>query len=109
MNLTPDISKHDLKLILIVSIRLSSKLFEASNTNSNQYKSKPSIHESSGNIFNNHMLKKAEQNILTAFDYDLFIREYLLVDRLGLYLEAIKPLVKKGYFTKFKMYISIYY
>ena len=93
-----DVSKVDLKLFALTSIRLSSKLFE-----SQENLLLSVIHQTSGFLFNNIMLMKAERKILIIFEYNLFIRDSLLVDRLGLFVEAIKPLVKKGYFTKFKM------
>jgi len=55
------------------------------------------------------MIKKAERKILIAFDYNMLIRDYILTDRIGLFLEAVKPLIKKGYMTKFKMYILLFY
>ena len=59
------------------------------------------LHRISSNIYNNSMVLNSEKIILKVLNYDLFIRDKLIIDRLGLYLESIRFLLPVKDFTKF--------
>jgi hypothetical protein len=51
------------------------------------------------------MVLNSEKKLLKFINYDLFIRDKLIVDRVGLYLESIRPLIDTKDFEKFSEYI----
>ena len=51
------------------------------------------LHRNTNNIFNNSMLIRTERLILDHIEYKLLFRDKLIVDRVGLYLEAVKNLI----------------
>lgn len=63
------------------------------------------LHRISAHIYNNSMVLNAENIILKFLNYNLFVRDRLIVDRVGLYLESIRFLLNNNDFDKFKEYI----
>jgi hypothetical protein len=59
------------------------------------------LHKISAHIYNNHMVLNCEKKLLKFINYDLFIRDKLVVDRVGLFLESIRPLIDQNDFEKF--------
>ncbi len=51
------------------------------------------LHKNTNNAFNNSMLIRTERLILDSIEYKLLFRDKLVVDRVGLYLEAVKNLI----------------
>ena len=60
------------------------------------------LHKNTSNIFNNSMLIKTEKYILESVEYKLLLRERLLVDRVSLYLEAVRNLIFPESFENLK-------
>jgi hypothetical protein len=60
------------------------------------------LHRISAHIYNNSMILSVEKKLLKFVNYDLFIRDKLIIDRVGLYLESIRPLIDPFDFPKFK-------
>lgn len=60
------------------------------------------FHKISAHIYNNAMVLNAEKMILKLVDYNLFVRDILYVDRIGLYLESIRFLIAEQDFERFK-------
>ncbi len=48
------------------------------------------------------MVINTEKIILKLLNYDLFVRDRLIVDRIGLYLESMRFLIEENDFDKFK-------
>jgi len=61
-----------------------------------------SMHKNTSNIFNNSMIIKTEKLILQNINYNLLLRDRLIVDRIGLYLESIKNLIISSSFESLK-------
>jgi hypothetical protein len=61
------------------------------------------LHRISAYIYNNMMILNVEKKLLKFINYDLFIRDKLIIDRVGLYLESIRPLIDPSDFDKFKV------
>jgi hypothetical protein len=61
------------------------------------------LHRISAYIYNNTMVLNVENRLLKFINYDLFIRDKLVVDRVGLYLESIRPLIDPNDFDKFNV------
>ncbi len=60
------------------------------------------LHRISAYFYNNTMILDSEKIVLKVVNYDLFVRDHLIVDKLGLYLESIRFLVNSSDFEKFK-------
>lgn len=60
------------------------------------------LHKISAHIYNNSMVLNAEKVILKIVDYNLFVRDALLIDKVGLYLESLRFLIQEQDFNKFK-------
>ena len=60
------------------------------------------LHKNTSNIFNNSMLIKTEKYILESVEYKLLLRDRLLVDRVSLYLEAVRNLIFPESFENLK-------
>ena len=60
------------------------------------------LHRISVFVYNNQMMLNAENQVLRMLNYDLFMRDRLIVDRVGLYLEAIRLLIDPNDFVKFQ-------
>ncbi len=65
------------------------------------------LHKNSNNIFNNSMLIQTERLILESIEYKLLFRDLLIIDRVGLYLEAVKSLILPDAFRHLQKYIII--
>jgi hypothetical protein len=80
----------------MVCILLASKFFDV----------KPlplaALHNISSHIYNNSMVQNTEKMILKFLDFNLFIRDKLIVDRVGLLLESIRFLLDQKDFDGFK-------
>lgn len=59
------------------------------------------LHRISAHVYNNSMVLNAENIVLKMVNYDLFVRDKLIVDRVGLYLESIRFLISAKDFDKF--------
>jgi hypothetical protein len=85
-----------MQLIAMVCILLSSKFFDV----------KPlplsTLHNISAHIYNNSMISNTEKMILKFLDFNLFIRDKLIIDRVGLLLESIRFLIDVNEFDTFK-------
>lgn len=65
------------------------------------------LHKNTNNIFNNSMLIRSERLILDTVEYKLLFRDKLIVDRVGLYLEAIKNLILPDAFRQLQKYFLL--
>lgn len=65
------------------------------------------LHRNTNNIFNNSMLIRTERLILDSIEYKLLFRDKLIVDRVGLYLEAVKNLIQPDAFKQLQKYFKI--
>jgi len=66
------------------------------------------LHKNTNNIFNNSMLIKAEKLILESIEYKILLRDRLIVDRIGLFLQAIKNLINPESFADLQKYLCYY-
>lgn len=94
-NHSVDLSKFDMELVAMTSILLCSKMFDVKPLTLN------TLHRISAHVYNNSMVLNCEIYILKIIDFDLFLRDNLLVDKIGLYLESIRLLLKEDDFKKF--------
>lgn len=63
------------------------------------------LHKNTNNFFNNSMLNITERLILDSLEYKLLFRDKLIVDRVGLYLEAVKNLIFQEAFKQLQKYL----
>ncbi len=47
------------------------------------------------------MIIQYEREILKVMNYNIFVRDYLIIDKLGLYLEIVRPLIHEKNYSKF--------
>jgi hypothetical protein len=80
----------------MVCILLASKFFDVKPL------SLSVLHNISAHIYNNSMIHNMEKIILKFLDFNLFVRDKLIVDRVGLLLEAIRFLLEPKDFDSFK-------
>ena len=59
------------------------------------------LHRISAHVYNNSMVLDAEKTVLKMVNYDLFVRDKLIVDRVGLFLESLRLLIAPKDFDKF--------
>lgn len=59
------------------------------------------LHKFSGHSYNNFQILQMEKILLSVIQYDIFVRDNLLVDRIGLYLETVKFLIDEEDYVKF--------
>ncbi len=90
-----DISKHDVQLIAMTCILVSSKMFDVKPL------SMSTLHRISAFVYNNTTVLCAENIVLKMLNYDLFVRDRLIIDRVGLYLESARFLIDGKDFDKF--------
>lgn len=95
VNSTADVSKFDIQLVAMTCIFVCSKMFDVKPL------SLSTLHRISAHIYNNSMILNMELTILNTLDYDLFFRDELIVDRVGVYLESIRFLLEEKDFEKF--------
>jgi hypothetical protein len=91
-----DIQKYDIQLIAMVCILLSSKMFDVKPL------SLSTLHRISAYVYNNSMILDSENIVLRVLNYDLFVRDHLIIDKVGLYLESIRFLIDDNDFERFK-------
>ena len=94
-------TKLDIQLVAMVCILISSKMFDV------RPLSLSTLHRISAHIYNNSMVLNTEKIILKFLNYNLFIRDKLIVDRVGIYLESVRFLIDSKDFNKFREYIFI--
>ena len=59
------------------------------------------LHKFSAYSYNNHQILEMEKKLMSVIEYDLFVRDNLIVDRVGLFLESIRYLVDEKDYEKF--------
>ena len=79
-----NVSKYNLQLITMVSVFICSKIFDIKRF------TLAHLHQISEYKYNNRMVFKCEFDILKTLDYDIFLRDNTLVNKVGLYLETIR-------------------
>ena len=60
----------------------------------------PTLHNFSKHSYNNTQLLQAERKLLEIINYDMFVRDSLLTDRVGLFLESVRQLMNNEEFDK---------
>ena len=90
-----NLTKFDFQLVAMTCIFLSSKICDI------RPLSLSILHKISDHIYNNSMVLNCEKYLLNLFDFDIFIRDNLLIDRVGLYLENIRNFMDENDFIKF--------
>ncbi len=93
-----DLIKLDIQLISMVCILICSKMFDV------RPLSLSTLHRISAHIYNNSMVLNTEKIILSFLNYNLFIRDKLIIDRVGIYLESVRFLIDSRDFDKFREY-----
>ncbi len=81
--------KFNLQLLSLVSVFICSKIFDI-----NRF-SLPRLHQISEYKYSNKTVLKCEFEILTALNYDIFLRDNTIINKVGLYLESIKDFFEK--------------
>ena len=77
-------TKYNMQLLTMVSIYVCSKFCDVRRFSLSHF------HQISEHKYNNKMLLKCETDILKTLNYDLFIRDYTICNKVFLYLETIK-------------------
>lgn len=77
-------SKYDYNLIVLTIIFLCSKMFDL------KHLPLSILHEISEHSYNNAIVLSCENHLLRNLNYDLYLRNTLLSDKVGLYLECIR-------------------
>ena len=95
INHTTELTKFGLQLSAMTCILVCSKMFDVNPLSLN------SLHRISSHIYNNAMVLKCEHFILKVLNYDLFIRDNLVLDRVGLFLENVRSFFEENDFKKF--------
>jgi hypothetical protein len=76
--------KYNLQLLTMVSVFICSKVFDVRRF------SLAHFHQISDHKYNNKMVMKCETDILKVLNYDLFIRDNTINNKVGLYLETVR-------------------
>lgn len=76
----------------MVSVFISSKIFDIKRF------TLAHLHQISEYKYNNRMVMKCEFEILKALNYDIFLRDNTLVNKVGLYLETVRDFFEKDDF-----------
>lgn len=95
INNEKDLKKYELQLVAMTCILVCSKMFDMNSLSLN------TLHRISAHIYNNAMVLNCEQHILTTLDYDLFFRDNLIIDRVGLFLENVSFFFDEKDFKQF--------
>ena len=77
-------NKYNLQLLTMVSIFICSKIFDVRRFSLGHF------HQISEHKYNNKMVLKCEAEILKTLNYDLFIRDNTINNKVCLYLETIR-------------------
>ena len=89
-------NKYNIQLLTMVSIFICSKIFDVRRFSLGHF------HQISEHKYNNKMVLKCEADILKTLNYDLFIRDYTINNKVGLYLETISDYFEKRDFLMLK-------
>lgn len=92
-----NLKKFDFQLVVMTCIFLCSKMWDIRPI------SLSILHKISDHIYNNSMVLNCEKYLLNLFNFDIFIRDNLLIDRVGLYLENIRNFMEENDFVKFTL------
>ena len=84
-----NVNKYTLQLIAMVSVFICSKIFDIKRF------TLAHLHQISEYKYNNKMVMKCEFDILKALNYDIFLRDNTLVNKVGLYLETVRDFFEK--------------
>ena len=76
-------------VIAMVSVFICSKIFDIKRF------TLAHLHQISEYKYNNKMVMKCEFDILKALNYDIFLRDNTLVNKVGLYLETVRDFFEK--------------
>ena len=87
--------KHDIQLIAMTCILICSKMFDVNPLSLN------TLHRISTHVYNNAMVLNCETYLLRLINFDVFVRDNLLSDRVGLYLENVRCFFEKEDFNVF--------
>ena len=87
-----NVNKYNLQLLAMVSVFICSKIFDIKRF------TLAHLHQISEYKYNNKMVLKCEFDILKTLNYDIFLRDNTLINKVGLYLETIKD-----YFENFSL------
>ena len=79
-----NVNKYNLQLITMVSVFICSKIFDIKRF------TLAHLHQISEYKYNNKMVMKCEFDILKTLNYDIFLRDNTLVNKVGLYLETLE-------------------
>ena len=88
--------KYNMQLLTMVSIFICSKIFDVRRF------SLAHFHQISEHKYNNKMVLKCESDILKTLNYDFFIRDYTINNKVGLYLETIRDFFENNDFLILK-------
>jgi hypothetical protein len=77
-------NKYNIQLLIMVSVFICSKMFDVRRFSLGHF------HQISEHKYNNKMVMKCEADILKTLNYDLFIRDCTINNKVGLYLETIR-------------------
>ena len=81
---TQNPNKYNLQLLTMVSIFICSKIFDVRRFSLSHF------HQISEHKYNNKMVLKCEADILKTLNYDLFMRDNTINNKVCLYLETIR-------------------
>lgn len=76
--------KYNLQLLTMVSVFICSKIFDVRRFSLSHF------HRISEHKYNNKMVLKCETDILKTLNYDFFIRDNTISNKVGLYLETVR-------------------
>ena len=85
-------NKYNLQLLTMVSIFICSKIFDVRRFSLGHF------HQISEHKYNNKMVLKCEADILKTLNYDLFIRDYTINNKVCLFLETVRDFFENNDF-----------
>ena len=85
-------NKYNMQLLTMVSIFLCSKIFDVRRFSLGHF------HQISEHKYNNKMVLKCEADILKTLNYDLFIRDYTINNKVCLFLETVRDFFENNDF-----------
>ena len=89
-------NKYNIQLLTMVSIFISSKFFDVRRFSLGHF------HQISEHKYNNKMVLKCETDILKTLNYDLFIRDNTINNKVCLYLETVRDFFENKDFLVLK-------
>ena len=89
-------NKYNIQLITMVSIFLCSKMFDVNHFSLSHF------HKISEHKYNNKIIFKCEEDILKTIDYDLFLRDNTIINKIYLYLETVRDYFEEKDFLTLK-------